>query len=61
MKVRIEIEGRPDDFQELFVPSEKQHEFLTMTYNAYVEALKKFVWDNVDPYNYVRDRDERKG
>jgi hypothetical protein len=32
-----------------------------MTYNAYVEALKKFVWDNVDPYNYVRDRDERKG
>ena len=56
MKVTIEIEGKPGEFQELFVPSEKQAEFMTMTYDAYVEALKKFIWDNIDPHKFVRGK-----
>jgi len=59
MKITIEIEGKPDEFQEIFIPHEKQQEFLTMRYDAYVDALRKFVWDTVDPYNYVRNKDDR--
>jgi len=59
MKVTIEIEGKPDDFQELFVPSDKQTEFLSMTYDAYTEALKKFIWDNIDPHQFIRGKDDK--
>ena len=58
MKVTITIEGKPDDFQELFVPAEKQSEFVTMTYDAYCDALKKFIWDNVDPHKFIRGKDD---
>jgi len=54
MKVTIEIEGKPEEFQEVFVPSEKQTEFLTMTYDAYVEALKGFIWQNIDPHKFIQ-------
>lgn len=53
MKITIEIEGKPDEFQELFIPSEKQTEFLTMTYDAYVEALRRFIWEQIDPHNFT--------
>jgi len=58
MKVTIEIEGKPEEFQDLFVPSDRQAEFAAMTYDAYVEALKGFIWDNMDPHNFVRGRDD---
>lgn len=54
MKVTIEIEGKPEEFQELFVPSEQQAEFLTMTYDAYCDALKKMVWEQIDPHKFLR-------
>ena len=43
-----------EEFQELFVPGDKQHEFQLKLYNAYSDALKKFMWDQVDPYSFVR-------
>ena len=51
MKINIEIDLTPDEAKELFVPGEKQHEFMTKTYDAYVAALKGMVWDQIDPQN----------
>lgn len=59
MKVTINIEGNPDEFQELFIPSEKQTEFLTMTYDAYCAALKQLIWEQIDPHNFIRGKDGR--
>jgi hypothetical protein len=53
MKVTIEIEGKPEEFQEIFIPSEKQAEFMTMTYDAYVDALRRLVWEQIDPHNFM--------
>lgn len=54
MKVKIELDCTPQEFQEMFVPSEKQHEFLTVTYDAYVDALRKLMWKQIDPYEYLK-------
>jgi hypothetical protein len=54
MEVIIKIEGKPEEFQELFVPSEKQNEFINMTYDAYCDALKKMVWEQIDPHKFIR-------
>jgi lipoate-protein ligase A len=59
MKVTIEIEGKPEEFQELFVPSEKQHEFLIKTYDAYVDALQKMMWKQVDPHDFLKQSNAR--
>lgn len=61
MKIVIEIEGKPEDFQELFVPSDRQQEFVEMTFDAYTEALKKFIWENIDPHKFIRGNNEGKG
>ena len=53
MKVTIEIEGSAEEFQEMFVPSDKQNEFITKTYDAYVEALQKMVMRQIDPHNFT--------
>lgn len=58
MKITIEIEGKSDEFQEMFVPPEKQQEFIAMTYDAYVEALKGFIWDNLDPHKFIRSKND---
>ena len=47
-----------EEFQELFVPGDKQQEFQLKLYNAYSDALKKFMWDQVDPYSFVRHKNE---
>lgn len=57
MIITIKIEGNPDEFQEVFIPSEKQAEFAAMTYDAYCEALKGFIWDNIDPHKFIRGKD----
>ena len=53
MKVTIELDVTPDEFKELFVPSERQQEFVEVTYNAYAEALRKLVLKQIDPYDFT--------
>ena len=54
MKIKIEIDMTPEEAQELFVPGDKQQEFMTVTYDAYVRALQGMVWDQIDPYDMFR-------
>lgn len=58
MKVKIEIEGTAEEFQDMFVPSDKQAEFLEVTYNAYAEAMRRLVLKQIDPYNFTGIRDD---
>ena len=58
MKIKIEIDITPEEAQELFVPGEKQQEFMTVTYDAYVRALQGMVWDQIDPYDAFRRKDK---
>ena len=58
MKVKIEIECAAHEFQELFIPSDRQQEFIETTYNAYVDALNKVMWTQVDPHNFIKTKDE---
>ena len=53
MKVKLELDLTPEEFQEMFIPSEKQSEFLTKTYDAYVDALQKMMWKQIDPNNFL--------
>ena len=41
MKVRIEIDCTPEEFRDLFVPSDTQAEFAAKAYQAMVEASQK--------------------
>lgn len=58
MKIKIEIDCTPDEFQDLFIPSERQEEFVRVTYDAYVDALQKMMWKNVDPHGFINPKDE---
>lgn len=58
MKIKINIDLTPDEAKDLFVPSEKQHEFMVKTYDAYVQALHEIVWDQVDPYEMIRKKND---
>lgn len=53
MKITIELDVTPDEFKELFVPSERQQEFVEVTYNAYADALRKLVLKQIDPYDFT--------
>jgi hypothetical protein len=53
MKVKLKLDLTPEEFQEMFIPSEKQGEFLTKTYDAYVDALQKMMWKQIDPNNFL--------
>ena len=53
MKITIELDVTPDEFKELFVPSERQQEFVEVTYNAYAEALRKLVLKQIDPHDFT--------
>lgn len=53
MKVNIELDLTPEEFQELFIPSERQTEFISVTYDAYVQALGDLVKKQIDPYNFT--------
>lgn len=54
MKIKIEMDLTPDEFQEIFIPGEKQTEFQMKSYDAYVAALGDVWLDQVDPYNVLR-------
>lgn len=58
MRITINIDATPEEFQELFVPSDRQHEFITVTYDAYVEALNRMVSKQVDPHSFTQLREE---
>jgi hypothetical protein len=60
MKIIIEIEGKPEEFQEMFIPGERQAEFAAMSYDAYVEALKGFIWQNIDPHHFIGGKNDKK-
>ena len=53
MKVKLKLDLTPEEFQEMFIPSEKQGEFLTKTYDAYVDALQKMMWKQIDPNDFL--------
>ena len=53
MKINIELDLTPEEAKELFVPSDKQTEFMKVTYDAYVRAVQATVLDHVDPFNYT--------
>jgi len=53
VKVNIEIDLTPDEAKELFVPSDKQSEFMTRTYDAYIKALNGMFREHIDPYNFT--------
>lgn len=58
MKVTIEVDCTTEEFKDLFVPSERQAEFVEATYNAYVDALQKMMWKQIDPYDFIKPRNE---
>ena len=55
MKVKIEMDLTPAEFQEVFIPGDKQQEFMYKTYDAYVEALGAIWMNQIDPHK-VFDR-----
>ena len=48
MKINIEIDLTPDEFQDLFIPSAKQQEFAQMLAQAYVQAAMQAGADVFD-------------
>ena len=58
MKITIEMDCTPEEFQDLFVPSARQEEFVRVTYDAYVDALQKMMWKNIDPHRFINPKDE---
>ncbi|MEM6635577.1 MAG: hypothetical protein AAF667_06760 [Pseudomonadota bacterium] len=51
MKIKVEIECSPEEFKELFVPSDKQAEFTARAYQAMVEAAQRVF---VDQFNVFK-------
>jgi len=60
MKIKIEIDMTPEEAKEMFVPGDKQTEFMQVTYNAYVKALNNMIMDHVDPFNFTGKNDKGK-
>ena len=50
MKVKIEMDLTPQEAQELFVPGDRQTEFMSKSYDAYMQAMTQLVSKNIDPY-----------
>ena len=48
MKINVEIDLTPEEFQDLFVPSAKQQEFAQMLAQAYIQAAMKAGGDIID-------------
>jgi hypothetical protein len=46
MKLNIEIDCTPEELQELFIPGEKQTEFLTKFVNSLSEQMQENVYKN---------------
>ena len=46
--MKIEIELTPDEFKELYLPSEKQAEFAAKAAKAYIDAIAKVASTTVN-------------
>lgn len=57
MKVTIDL--TPEEFKQLFVPSEKQTEFAVKAYDAYVKMFHESMMQNIDPHNLFRPKEPR--
>ena len=53
MKVKLELDLTAEEFKDLFVPGDRQTEFAMKTYDAYVDALRQMVIDQIDPNNFT--------
>ena len=58
MKIKLEMDLTPEEFQELFIPGDRQEEFMVRCYDAYSEALLQMLSKQIDPYNFMKARDE---
>jgi hypothetical protein len=58
VKIKLEMDLTPEEFQELFIPSDKQDEFMVKCYDAYSEALRRMLVKQIDPHNFMQVRDE---
>lgn len=56
VKVTVEIELTPQEFQEVFIPGEKQVEFTTMTYDAFAEGMARLAMKQVDPFGVFKEK-----
>ena len=59
MKIKMEMDLTPEEAKELFVPSEKQTEFTTMLYDAYVKMMQETILKHVDPNNMMGFRKDK--
>jgi hypothetical protein len=57
--MKITIDMTPEEFQALFVPSEKQSEFALEAYNSYVKMFHESMMQNIDPHNMFRPKEPR--
>jgi len=57
MKVTGEVDLTPEEFQELFVPGDKQTEFTTRVYDAYTQAFTQFMKRQIDPHGMIWKND----
>jgi len=48
MKIKLEIDATPEEVQDLFIPSNKQKEFVEALYKAYIDAMSKTVTNVVN-------------
>lgn len=58
MKINIEFDLTPEEFQELFVPGEQQQEFMVAMYDAYTSAFQKFFKQQIDPNGVIFNKGE---
>jgi len=68
MKIRIDVECTPDEFKELFIPSEKQAEFASQFQQAMMQGMQRammqgmqntFSQQFVNPFFTTTARDNR--
>jgi len=55
MKVKIEMDLTPEEAKELFVPSDKQSEFMSKTYDAYIQSLNDVFMKTVNPFTPTKE------
>ena len=58
MKIKLEMDCTPEEFQELFIPGDKQDEFMLRCSDAYSQALHQMQTKQIDPYNFMKTRDD---
>ena len=54
MKIKLEIDIKPDEVQDLFVPSDKQTEFAALLAQAYYRAVKDLATETAKTINPLK-------